>query len=114
MRLWLDAHLPPALCGWLQAEFGIEAVAIRELGLVESEDPDIFTAAREQTDVVMTKDRDFVELVLRLGPPPKVIWITAGNTSNRRLREILSSTLADALDALDAGESLVEIGAHVA
>jgi predicted nuclease of predicted toxin-antitoxin system len=45
------------------------------------------------------------------GLPPKVVWITAGNTSNRRLKEILSSTLADALDALDAGESLVEIGA---
>jgi len=111
VRLWLDAHLPPALCAWLRAEFEIEAVAVRDLGLAESEDPDIFAAARAQTDVMMTKDRDFVELVLRLGPPPKVIWITAGNTSNQRLREILSSTLEDALEALDAGESLVEVGA---
>ena len=82
MKIWLDAQLPPALCGWLEAEFQVEAVAVRTLGLVKAEDPDIFMAARQVADVVMTKDHDFVELVGRLGPPPKIIWITAGNTSN--------------------------------
>ena len=33
---------------------------------------------------MITKDRDFVELLGRLGPPPKIIWITCGNTSNTR------------------------------
>jgi predicted nuclease of predicted toxin-antitoxin system len=37
----------------------------------------------------MTKDSDFVDLVERLGPPPQIIWLTCGNTSNLRLREIL-------------------------
>lgn len=87
----------------------MEAVAVRELDLVRSEDPDIFAAARVAADAVMTKDRDFVELLERLGPPPKVIWITAGNTSKRHLKEILSATLEDALGALNSGESLVEI-----
>ncbi len=109
MKLWLDAQLPPALCGWLKAEYGLDAVAVRDLDMVRSEDPGIFMAARERADAVMTKDRDFVELVNRLGPPPKVIWITAGNTTNQHLKTILSSTLADALEALEGGESLVEI-----
>jgi predicted nuclease of predicted toxin-antitoxin system len=39
---------------------------------------------------VMSKDRDLADLVLRHGPPPQIIWITCGNTSNRRLEEILS------------------------
>jgi predicted nuclease of predicted toxin-antitoxin system len=39
---------------------------------------------------VMTKDSDFVDLVERLGSPPQVIWLTYGNTSNARLRHILS------------------------
>jgi predicted nuclease of predicted toxin-antitoxin system len=26
MKLWLDAHLSPALTGWLRSEFGIDAL----------------------------------------------------------------------------------------
>ena len=59
----------------------------------------------------MTKDSDFVLLLDRLGPPPQVIWVTCGNTSNARLREILTNTLPKALELLDAGERLVEINA---
>jgi predicted nuclease of predicted toxin-antitoxin system len=40
----------------------------------------------------MTKDSDFVALLDRFGPPPQVIWITCGNTSNARLKEILTIT----------------------
>ena len=57
---------------------------IRDLDLREAEDPDIFYKAREADAIVITKDRDFVELLGRLGPPPKIIWITCGNTSNAR------------------------------
>jgi predicted nuclease of predicted toxin-antitoxin system len=109
VRLWLDAQLSPALCSWLEADFGLVATPIRDLGLLHAEDQEIFLSAREKADVVVTKDRDFVELVHRLGPPPKVIWITAGNTSNLNLRRILSETLPDALSLLDSGEALVEI-----
>jgi len=48
-------------------------------------------------------------LVDRLGTPPQIIWLTCGNTSNARLRQILSITLPEALEFLRAGEALVEI-----
>ena len=57
----------------------------------------------------MTKDSDFVEMLQRLGPPPKVLWVTCGNTSNARLREILTRQLPAAVARFEAGESLVEI-----
>ena len=57
----------------------------------------------------MTKDSDFVDLVDRLDSPPQIIWLTCGNTSNDRLREILSANLLDALELLRTGERLVEI-----
>jgi predicted nuclease of predicted toxin-antitoxin system len=76
----------------------------------DADDPVIFEAARTAgVDAVMTKDRDFVDLIERLGPPPKLIWITVGNTSNRNLKRILTATLRDAIDLLSRGESLVEI-----
>ncbi len=87
----------------------MEAIALRDLGLRDSEDEVIFTAARDAGAVVLSKDRDFVDLLNRLGPPPQVVWITSGNTSNVRMREILTSALPQALELIRGGESLVEI-----
>ena len=44
-----------------------------------------------------------------LGAPPRVIWITCGNTSNARLKEILTKALPKAIEMLNSGEELVEI-----
>lgn len=109
MKLWLDAHLPPALAPWIQEFLGVEAAALRDLGLRDSRDSQIFEAAREEGAVVVTKDQDFVTLLERRGPPPQVIWVTCGNTSNASLRHILGRTLETACDMLARGEALVEI-----
>jgi len=62
--------------------------------------------------VVMTKDADFAEMVERLGPPPQVLWLRCGNTSNAALRQLLTKELTTAMTRLDAGEPLVELGAN--
>jgi predicted nuclease of predicted toxin-antitoxin system len=110
MTIWLDAQLPPALTAWITATFGIECRAVRDLGLREAKDGEIFQAARADTAIVMTKDYDFVELLERLGPPPQVLWVTCGNTTNARLRNILTASLPAAMRLLEQGEPLVEIG----
>ncbi|MEM9543006.1 MAG: DUF5615 family PIN-like protein [Cyanobacteria bacterium P01_E01_bin.42] len=109
MIIWLNAHLSPAIATWITNELGITAIALRDVGLRDAEDEEIFRAAKEQGAVLMTKDRDFVDLLDRFGSPPQVIWLTCGNTSNARLKEILSATLPDAIALLQSGESLVEI-----
>lgn len=109
MTIWVDAHLSPAIATWISSTFEIETVALRDLGLRDAEDPEIFEAAKAQEAIVMTKDSDFVDLVERLGSPPQIIWLTCGNTSNARLRKILRETLPRALELLAAGETLVEI-----
>jgi predicted nuclease of predicted toxin-antitoxin system len=107
--IWLVAHLPPALAGWLATETGQPAAHLRDLGLRHAKDKEIFSAARQAGAILMTKDADFVEMVLRLGPPPAIVWLTCGNTSNDSLRILLKSTIAHALRLIDRGESLVEI-----
>lgn len=109
MIIWVDAHLSPSIATWITATFGVTALALRDLGLREAEDLEIFEAAKAQNVVMMTKDSDFVDLIDRLGSPPQIIWLTCGNTSNARLREILTKTLPTALELLRAGEQLVEI-----
>jgi len=93
----------------VQQSFGIEAKAVRELGLRDANDQVIFLAARQAAAVVMTKDRDFVDLVNRMGTPPQAIWLTCGNTTNGRLRQVLAKTFVQALILLTAGKAVIEI-----
>lgn len=109
MILWIDAQLSPAIARWLTDNFPVRALALRERGLRDATDREIVAAARQPRPAVMTKDSDFVELVVRVGPPPQVVWLTCGNTSNDRLKQILSAMLPRAIDLLQAGEPLVEI-----
>jgi predicted nuclease of predicted toxin-antitoxin system len=111
MRIWVDAQLSPSIATWISSNYDVSAVAIRDLGLRDAEDKEIFEAARQEKAVVMTKDSDFVLLLDKLGAPPQVIWVTCGNTSNARLKEVLTNTLPKALDLLNFGEKLVEINA---
>ena len=110
MSIWVDAHLSPAIATWITTTFGVAAFALRDIGLRDAEDLEIFEAAKIQKAIVMTKDSDFVDLVERLGSPPQIIWLTCGNTSNDRLREILNERLPQALELLRANEMIVEIG----
>lgn len=109
MIIWIDAQLSPAIAKWTNDSFPVQAVALHELGLRDASDRQIFEAAKQANVIVMTKDSDFIELVSRYGSPPKVIWLTCGNTSNARLKQILAFTLPKALDLLNDGESVVEI-----
>ena len=67
MIIWIDAHLSPAIATWIMITFGITAIALRDLGLRDAEDPEIFEKAKAQGVILMTKDSDFVDLVDRLG-----------------------------------------------
>lgn len=42
--------------------------------------------------------------------PPRLIWVTCGNLTNRRLREVFGRVFPEALQHLQAGEAIVEIG----
>lgn len=109
MKVWIDAQLPPTLANWLTETFGLDASALRDLGLRDAQDTDIFAAARAENVVIITKDSDFIDLVCRLGTPPQILWLTCGNVTNRNLRQLLTATLSDALEQLRQGEMIVEI-----
>ncbi len=86
MIFWIDAQLPPKLAQWLRLDHGLDAFAVRDLGLRDAEDAEIFAAARAIGAVLISKDADFVALVEKLGVPPELLRVTCGNVSNRRLR----------------------------
>lgn len=113
MTIWIDAQLSPVLAGWISDCYeDIEATPVRAVGLRDAEDEEIFRAAREadgERIAVMSKDSDFLDLLDQSGPPPKILWVTCGNTSNRRMKQILNQRLEPAVALLESGEALVEI-----
>jgi predicted nuclease of predicted toxin-antitoxin system len=110
VTLWLDNQLPPALAAWIAATIAIECLPVRDLNLQRASDPEIFAAARHANVVIMTKDADFVELLEQQGPPPQVVLVTCGNTSNARLRRLVQTAWPTILAMLERGEAFVELG----
>ena len=97
------------MAAWIVETFGVTALSLKELGLRDAKDTEIFEAAVQPNLVIMSKDSDFVDLVCRLGSPPQILWLTCGNVTNQNLRRILTLTLPDAIIQLQQGESVVEI-----
>lgn len=109
MIFWLDAQLSPKLAPWIKKEFLIECHAVRDLNLINASDTYIFDAARSAHAVVITKDKDFRDLVFQRGIPPQILWITCGNTSNKKTQEILKKSMKTIIEMLNKGEALVEV-----
>jgi predicted nuclease of predicted toxin-antitoxin system len=107
--LWVDAQLPPALARWLRDLGESQAVHVEDLGLLRTEDPEIFEKARRAEAVVITKDSDFIDIQERRGPPPRIIWVTCGNRSNPFLKDLMTRSWPRVVELLAAGEILVEI-----
>lgn len=57
---------------------------------------------------MVTKDGDFVDSFLLKGTPPKLLFVTTGNITNRELLALLRGNLATIVSTL-ASHSFVEI-----
>jgi predicted nuclease of predicted toxin-antitoxin system len=110
VTVWIDAQLPPALAPWLARTFQVDAHALVDLGLRDADDSEIFGRAKTADAVLVSKDSDFVELVSRFGPPPRLLWVTCGNVTNERLREVFTAVFGNACSLLQEGRAIVEIG----
>ena len=84
----------------------MRGIAVRDLSLRDAEDDAIWEEAKRHRYILVTKDEDFARMVLRLGPPPQVLWLRLGNATNKVLLSWLEPILAEALLALAEGTRL--------
>jgi predicted nuclease of predicted toxin-antitoxin system len=104
----VDAQLPPALARALR-EAGHDARAVRELGLREAEDSDIWKYALDHHAAIITKDHDFAERLMSIRNVPVVVWLRIGNTSNRALIAWLLPLWPEITSRIESGDNLVEV-----
>ncbi len=87
MKLLLDQNLSHRLVEPLAKAFG-GALHVRELGLERASDEGVWQAGRDQGCVIVSKDRDFLDLSMLRGHPPEVVWIRAGNADSSTLLQL--------------------------
>ncbi len=110
-EIWLDNHLSPILAKWLSDETGYSIKSAYSLQLYQLNDKEIYQKAREHGKVILiSKDSDLDEIISLLGSPPKLISLRIGNCDNKKLYEILKSSLPKAIRLLfDFKKDIIEI-----
>jgi len=83
-HLLIDENLPIALAQILP----IECTHATEIGDQPS-DMQLWNYARERDWIVLTRDTDFFDRVMLVGPPPRVIWVRLGNIRRADLQNRL-------------------------
>ena len=108
MKFLVDAQMSPAVASWLR-EAGHEATPVREAGLREADDSAICAYALQTGAVVLTKDEDFAELARGRAASPVIVWLRAGNSSNRVLRAWLEPRLPGIVQLVEQGGRVIEV-----
>lgn len=109
MNFLVDAQLPPRLAEWL-AEQGHDAAHVVDLGLLSATDRQIWAAAAANGQVLVTKDRDFIEWALEPNASVRVVWVRIGNVGNAALIGRLAAAWADVVGSLHSAARVVEVG----
>lgn len=107
MRFLVDEQLPPALAQWIR-DGGHDALHVEEAGLGSASDVALWSFARREGFVIVSKDSDFA-MRRRQIEGPAILWLRIGNATTRGLLARIESEWENALGFLAAGEPIVEI-----
>jgi len=103
MKLLFDQNLSHRLVTLLATAFpGSDHV--RNSGLAEATDLDVWKHAATYGYAIVSKDTDFQQRALLHGHPPKVVWLRLGNCSTDEVANLLRSRQTE-LAAFDADKS---------
>jgi len=103
MKLLFDQNLSPRLTRLLDDIYA-NSVHVREVGLRDASDLEIWEYAKAYGYAIVSKDSDFQQRSLLLGAPPKFIWLRVGNCTVKRTEELLRSYSA-AIHTFDLDDS---------
>ena len=93
MKLLFDHNLSHKLIRRLADVFP-DSTQTRLLDFSQAADEVIWQRARNQGFAVVTLDKDFADLALLRGSPPKIIWLRCGNSTVTEVERLLRLNLA--------------------
>lgn len=108
MKFLVDAQLPRRL-SWFLLSAGYDTVHTQELSLKNATpDAEINAMSIQQSRIVITKDRDFLDSFLIRKEPYKLLILTTGNITNAELETVFANNLSQ-LTELFQQHSLIEM-----
>ena len=108
MKFLLDAHLPKKLSLFLSWK-GYDSLHTLDLpNKNATKDSEINQISIDEKRVVISKDLDFIESLLISNKPYKLIYITTGNITNKKLLEIFSQNIEKIVE-YSTNNRLIEI-----
>jgi len=94
MKLLFDHNLSHRLCPRL-ADLFPNSTQTRLLSLGTASDLNIWQHAEANGFVVVTLDKDFADMSLLRGAPPKVIWLRCGNATVTQVEALLRANFSE-------------------
>jgi predicted nuclease of predicted toxin-antitoxin system len=94
MKLLFDQNLSYRLVQLL-TDIYLDCQHVRNVGLKEAPDTQVWEFARINGYAIVSKDADFHQRSLLLGFPPKVVWVRLGNCSTKAVEQILRAHFED-------------------
>jgi len=94
MKLLFDQNVSSDLVHRLSDLFP-GSTHVKNLGMTKADDDSIWSHARENGMVIVSKDSDFQQRSLLLGAPPKVVWLKVGNCPTKRIEALLRERSAE-------------------
>jgi predicted nuclease of predicted toxin-antitoxin system len=88
MKLLFDHNLSHRLVSRL-ADIFPGSTQTRLLNFSTANDSIVWQHAKENGFVIVTLDKDFSELALQRGVPPKIIWLRCGNSTVAEVEQLL-------------------------
>ena len=88
MKLLFDQNISHRLISKIK-DFLPHAYQIRDLGLENSTDKQLWEYARKNDFIIVTFDGDFYDFSIVWGHPPKIIWLRTFNQSTNNVETIL-------------------------
>ncbi len=108
MKFLVDAQLPKEISLYLRSE-NFDSIHTLDLPLKNSTtDEEINRISLEERRIVITKDTDFISSIKFFQRPYKLLLITTGNISNRRLKEIFVKQLNELVNLFNT-HSFIEL-----
>jgi predicted nuclease of predicted toxin-antitoxin system len=93
MKLLFDQNISYRLINHIQ-DILPESKQVRELGLENYSDKQIWEYAKQNEFTIVTFDADFYDFSLVWGQPPKIIWIRTYNQTTENIEKILRKYLS--------------------
>lgn len=108
MRFVVDNQLPASLSR-LIAEAGHDSVHVAMVGLDAASDEVLWSWARREERIVVSKDEDLFFLASRPGDRGSLLWVRIGNCRRDALHHAFEQAIPSIVGAFEAGQRIVEL-----